>query len=201
MKEHILITISRNYGSGGREIGEKLAKRLGIKFYDKELISMLADKTGMDETVVKSADEHILPEYVSPYFGATDYSDNINVHLQDAQAKLLRELAQTQSCVIVGRLGDYVLRKEADCLKVFIYAPVETRIRTVMVRENLNEDQARKLVKKMDKMRRSYYSYFTDQIWEGTEGRDIMIDSSRFGIDGTVELLVSIAENMPHTSL
>lgn len=186
MKEQIIITIGRTFGSGGREIGEKLAKRLGISFYDKNLIDLAAKKSGMDKKLLDNADEQLVSRFVDPY---VPEDGNVNYKLYMTQFKIINELAAKESCVIVGRLADYILRADENCLKIFIYAPDKVRMERVMKRYALSETEAKKKMKQMDKTRKSYCNYFTDRQWDGTEGRDFMIDSSWLGIDGTIELL------------
>lgn len=196
MKDHVTITIGRSFGSCGREIGEKLAKKLEFSFYDRNLISMAAERTGMDEDLLESADEHVLSRFIDPYAVAGAISDNTNLRLYRAECKIIREIASRESSVIVGRLADYVLRGDSNCLKVFIYAPFEKRMQTIMKKHALSEHEAKRLIKQMDKMRKSYYSYFTDRAWDGVEGRDMLIDSSLFGVDGTVDLLEEVVRKL-----
>lgn len=195
MREKIVVTIARSYGSRGREIGEKLAKELGVPFYDRSIIRLAAEKSGIDERLVESADEKIIDRLIDPYAIAGGMINNTNDQIYRVESKIIRELAEKESCVIVGRLADWVLREFPNTMNVFIYAPKEERIRTVMERENLSESQAKKLIKQMDKVRRGYYAYFTDRDWDGIEGRDLMVNSSLQGVDKTVALLKYAAVN------
>lgn len=195
MREKMVITIARSYGSGGKEIGEKLARELNFSFYDKDLIRLAADKSGLNEELLESADEQILNRLIDPYALTGGMTDNTNDQLYRIESQIIRDLAEKGSCVIVGRLADWVLRDRPDVLDIYITAPLQDRIRRIMETQNLNESQAKKLVKRMDKTRRGYYSYFTEREWNGTEGRDIIINSSLKGIDGTVALLKSIADS------
>lgn len=194
MREKMVITIARSYGSGGKEIGEKLARELNFSFYDKGLIRLAAEKSGLSEELLESADEQILNRLIDPYALTGGMTDNTNDKLYRIESQIIRDLAEKGSCIIVGRLADWVLRDRPDVLDIYITAPLQDRIHRIMETQNLNESQAKKLVKRMDKTRRGYYSYFTDWEWNGTEGRDIIINSSLKGIDGTVALLKSIAE-------
>lgn len=195
MREKMVITIARSYGSGGKEIGEKLARELNFSFYDKDLIRLAADKSGLNEELLESADEQILNRLIDPYALTGGMTDNTNDQLYRIESQIIRDLAEKGACVIVGRLADWVLRDRPDVLDIYITAPLQDRIRRIMETQNLNESQAKKLVKRMDKTRRGYYSYFTEWEWNGTEGRDIIINSSLKGIDGTVALLKSIADS------
>lgn len=194
MKDKLVITIARSFGSGGREIGEKLAKELGLDFYDRNLIRLAAEKSGLDEKLVESADEQILNRLIDPFALAGGMTDNTNEQLYRVESNIIRELANKGSCVIVGRLADWVLRDREDVLDIYITAPMKDRVARVMETQRLDEPRAYKLIKKVDKARHSYYSYFTDWRADGVQGRDIMINSSLKGIDGTVELLKRIVE-------
>ena len=189
MRENMIIAIGRAYGSGGREIGEKLSKKLGIHFYDKELIELAAEKTGVDKKFFDKADEQIVSRFVEPY---VPEDGDINYKLYMTEFKIINELAMKESFVIVGRLADYILRDNRNCLKIFLYAPEEVRIERIMKLYHLTKEEAKKKITKVDKTRKAYSSYFTDRVWDGKEGRDLMIDTSWLGIDGTVELLEMI---------
>lgn len=185
----IIITIGREFGSGGHEIGEKLASRLGIDFYDKNLIEIAADRSGLDASVVGSSDEKAPGIFVSPY--APTVSDKLFF----AQSELIRHLADTQSFVIVGRCANALLRGYADTLDVFVFAPLETRIKRIMDRYYIETpEKARREINRVDKVRKGYYQYYTEYRWGGHDGHDMIIDSSLLGIDGTVDLLEQVAK-------
>ncbi len=196
MKERLTITIARSFGSGGREIGEKLAKELGVNFYDRNLIRMAAEKSGMDERLLQSADEQIIDRLIDPYSMTGGLIDNTNDQLYRVESQIIRDIAAKESCVIVGRLADWVLRENSDALHVYITAPLEARIKRVSQLNNIDEIKAKKMIKRMDKIRKGYYSYFTDWDWNGLEGRDVVINSSMRGVDGTVEILKGIVEKL-----
>lgn len=195
MGRHIVITIGRSYGSNGRIIGEKLAKELGIKFYDRNLIELAAKESGLDWKVVGNADEKLIGHFLKFNLGLDIIQENENDRIYRAQEEVIRTIIKNEeSCVIVGRGADYVLRNRPEVLKIFIYAPYKTRIETVMKRYNFSEEEAEKVVRHMDKTRRNYYEYFTDSNWDQKDGKDLLIDSSEFGIDGTVSLIKAAAE-------
>lgn len=195
MKEQIVITIGRSFGSNGREIGERLADALGIDFYDRNLIDMAARKSGLDRSVVGNADEKLLGRFVELTASLDLIQENPNEKIYRAQAEVIRSIVKRgESCVIVGRGADYVLRNRHEVLKVFIYAPLDCRIRTVMERYNFKKEEAEKVIRHMDKTRRNYYEYFTDRNWDQKEGKDLLIDSSEFGIQGAVDLIKAAAE-------
>lgn len=195
MGRQMVITIGRNFGSNGRIIGEKLAQRLGVRFYDRNLIEIAAKESGLDWKVVGNADEKLLGHFLKFNLGLDIIQENENDKIYRAQEEVIRSIVKSEeSCVIVGRGADYVLRNHPEVLKVFIYAPYNIRISTVMERYNFSREEAEKVVRHMDKTRRNYYEYFTDRNWDQKEGKDLLIDSSEFGIDGTVSLIKAAAE-------
>ena len=201
MNKKFAITVARQYGSGGREIGNAIADILGIKAYDKELITMAAQKSGMSTDVLTGADEkatnsllYTLALGSSAYSAsAFNYSVPINDKLFITQSEIIREAAQNDSCVIIGRCGDYVLRNTGNKIRIFIYAPVEERMKRISIRHpDLSEKEARDLVTKTDKRRINYYNYYTGKKWGSIENYDIMIDSSCLGIPATAEYLAEL---------
>lgn len=191
-KTHYVVTIGREYGSGGRLIGQKLAEELGINYYDKEIINMTAEKSGLTNEVVQKLDGQRTSSFLYSTFMSTQNTP-LNDKIFFAQSKVLKELAQKESCVIVGRCGDYILKDAEKCLKVFIYAPMEERIKRVRdeYKEQVNNYES--YVKKQDKKRSDYYNYFTPNKWGSRENYHVLIDSS-IGIDSTVKMLKGILE-------
>lgn len=188
-EKKIIITIGREFGSGGHEIGEKLADRLGIGFYDKNLIELAADRSGLDAATVSGSDEKAPGFFVSPY--APTVSDKLFF----AQSELIRHLADTQSFVIVGRCGNALLRGYVDTFDVFVFAPLEARINRIMERYYIeSSEKARREINRVDKVRRGYYQYYTEYKWGNHDAHDVIIDSSMFGIDGTVDVLEVMAK-------
>lgn len=196
MNKKVIITISRTFGSGGHDIGEKLAKELEIPFYDKNLLKLMSDKTGISEEGLENADEKLLDRFTDSYSIAIGQDYGTNVYLYKVQKKLIHELAEKGSCVIVGRLADWILKGNPDLFRVFIMAPEEYRVSRIMEKENVTERQAEKLIRQVDKLRRNYYSFFTDGKWDSIESKDIVINSALKGIDGTVEILKAVVEKL-----
>lgn len=190
MDKQLVITIGRSFGSGGREIGERLAQALGIGFYDRNLIDMAAKKSGLDRSVVGNADEKLIGRFLELAPNIDLLQENTNEKIYRAQAEVIRAIVKRgESCVIVGRGADYVLRNRNEVLKVYIYAPFERRTETVMERYGFKREEAERVIRHMDKTRRNYYEYFTDRHWDQKEGKDLLIDSSEFGIQGSVNLI------------
>ena len=194
MVPNITITIGRNYGSKGREIGEKLANELGFRFYDKNLILMAAKESGIDVDWFDSADEKLINRFLDPYAVTGSIFGDTNDRVYIAQRDVIRRVSANENCVIVGRMADYVLKDNPNCIRVFIYAPLEVRVSTIRYKYNLTVAQAKKLIKHMDKIRKSHYHYFSDYKWDSKDTKDIMIDSSLLGVEGTVQLLKKLVE-------
>ncbi|MBR4097432.1 MAG: cytidylate kinase-like family protein [Oscillospiraceae bacterium] len=195
-----IITIGRQFGSGGREIGEKLSQKLNYSFYDKNLIILAAEKGGLSHEALTNADEKAANPWLYAAMsqtGQTSINANIctNDTLYSLQSQVIKDIAKTENAVIVGRCSDYILRnEEVELLNVFIYAPTEARVKRIMERMNVNEQQALQLIKKNDKQRKCYYDFYTDKKWASHSSYDLNIDSSRFGIDKAVEIIAKAIE-------
>ena len=181
------ITISREFGCGAREIGIKIASQMGVKFYDKDLIDEAARKAGVHVDVIKESDEK-----AKKFFKEFSYGSSTTFYTEkaiDAQAEVIREAADKESCVLFGRCADYFLREYQNCINIFLYAPLEERIKHISVDYELDMKAAEKMVKKIDRQRHNYYKYVTGRNRGDREGKHLMIDVSYYGIDGTVELV------------
>ncbi|MBR7185765.1 MAG: cytidylate kinase-like family protein [Clostridia bacterium] len=204
MNERVIITIARQYGSGGREIGEKVAKLLDIPSYDRELITLAAQKSGLNTNILHSVDEKAtnsllytlaMGSNIYSSGAAVSYDIPINDRLFITQCDIIKNLAKENSCVIVGRSADYVLRENPRRISVFIYAPLEVRIRRVAERHSLSDADARSLILKTDKRRANYYNFYTGQKWGKFDNYHVSLDSSLLGIDGTAKLISQLAED------
>ena len=196
----MIITISRESGSGGGEIAHKLADKLGIPCYDKTVTALTAEITGFEKTMIeKSEDKTPLPFDYSGYYYFYDVtSNNKYLPLYDqiylAQSKAILNLAKKGDCVIVGRCASHVLEEKGlPCLKVFIHAPTEVRVKLIMERYNLNEKGAIKHIKRNDKARANYYRKYANAEWGKMQNYDIAI-SSTIGIDNCVDILAELAK-------
>ena len=187
-----IITINRMYGSGGRAIGKALAEELGIGFYDKELIEIAARDKNIPFGDLADVDEKRPGAWSFPVNHEIQISQDyraipMNDILFELQRDIILSLSDKEDCVIVGRCANHILQDRT--LSVFIYAPFETRVKNVMERLDREEKSARKLVKRMDKERRSYYEFFTDEKWLDMGQYDLCIDSSRFTTEEIVKIL------------
>lgn len=184
---NFVITISREYGSGGRFIGKLIAEKLGISFYDSELLAKAADVSGMSQDCVKNFDEtkDSAFSYAQGLYGM-DMSLGQKVFL--AQFDVIKKIANEESCVIVGRCADYILRDKPNVVKVFICAPLEEKIHRAVTYYNINPNKAASIISKKNKKRRAYYNFYTDQEWGKPDTYDLCINSKN-GIETAVEAI------------
>lgn len=193
--KHIVITIGREYGSGGRLIAKKLSEEMGITFYDKQLISDVAKKTGFSEHFIRNA-EHQRPTNSFLYDLYTSVqTPSVPDQVFIAQAKVIKEAAAREACVIVGRCADYILRDQPNCLKVFINAPLDQRVRRAREEYGVQEANLESFVIRQDKARASYYNYFATGRWGQSREYDLCINS-RIGIDAAVAVIRAAAEKV-----
>ena len=202
VNQPIVITIGRQFGSGGRELGKKLADRLGFKYYDKELLSEAAEHAGVDKAFFERCDERF-PKFfngifsfafglsnVNCYAGSTSISDD---SIYRAQSDFIHSLAERSNCVIVGRTSDYVLRDHERLVNIFVHAPIENCVARIMARdeENLTAEKARAKAIRMNKLRANYYNFYTDKEWGAASSYDLTFDTSRIGMDKVVDVIVA----------
>ncbi|MDO5152682.1 MAG: cytidylate kinase-like family protein [Eubacteriales bacterium] len=189
-----IITISRQFGSGGRTIGKELAAKLGIPCYDAEIIEKIAEESGFAPEYVKERGEYAGgSSWLAHAFSDRDrdghsYQDD----LWAIQRKIILELAEKGPCVIVGRCADYILRDNADCLRVFIHSDMETRAKRIVEQYGERSDAPAKRLKDKDKRRAAYYQFYTDMKWGAVENYHIALNSGALGIDKCVELLAQM---------
>lgn len=203
MEKKLVITIGRQFGSGGKEIGEALAKALQIPFYDKDLLTIAAKDSGINENLFISADETYTSKLlhsmsIGTYSPAIAYNYDAmfnNDQLFAIQSNTIKKLAQLSSCVIVGRCSDYVLKDEADCLNLFIHANKEYRVKRIAQTNQINEKEALDVIIKTDKKRANYYNFYTDQKWGKIENYHLCIDSSKFTLEQIIQMISIIINN------
>ncbi len=185
-----VITIGREFGSGGHEIGKKLAQALGVRFFDGELISEASRQSGVCEDMLGKTDEKapgILDYALLGGWGNESVLSGGSFYI--LLSKVIRRLVDEQSCVIVGRTADYIMREHPYSVSVFIHAPEHYKLGRVCTENNINEDKAIEMMQKKDHQRAKYYSFYTDNEWGKSNNYNISIDSSKLGINGTVALL------------
>lgn len=190
-----VITISREYGSGGRAIGERVAKELGIPFYDKQLILMAAKESGLSEEFIKKTEQMKSTSFLyGLYMGAQQLPMNDQIFL--VQSKIIRDLADQGPCVIVGRCADYILREREDLLSVFVHAPVEFRAQRAKQVYEKEAGNMADFVKKKDKKRAAFYNYFSQNKWGDARHYHLAV-SSVYGVDFAAQVLKQAAEAFP----
>ncbi len=193
-----ILTISRQFGSGGRLIGRLVAEKLGIPFYDREIIDLAAQKSGFASEFIKENEQKLkgLSTYAhtAPLWGGGLWGnfDNFESRIYAAEAEAIEHYASLGGCVIVGRCADYVLKDKAECLNVFIHADIESRAKRVIevYHDESDEKRAQKLVRDADRLRARHYRYYTDAEWGDSANYHISLDSAKLGIEKCVELLV-----------
>lgn len=201
----IIVTIGRQFGSNGRIIGQLVAEKLGISFYDKELLTKAARNSGVCEELLNNLDEKptksflysvVMDPYAFAYSGNQGFNMNLNQQAFKATYDTIKTIAEEESCVIVGRCSDYILRNHPGLLNVFIYAPMEARIKTVMERFDLSENKAKDQIIKEDKARASYYNYYTSKKWGHVESYDLCINSSLMTPEETADYIVELVNKI-----
>ncbi len=200
-----IITIGRQFGSGGKEVGIRVAKELGIPFYDKELLQEAAKKSGLCDPILENLDARPKSlrstrpmesyRFALPGAGA---GDSLEQQVYLATFNTIRHLAEQGPCVIIGRCADYALADNPNLLSIFIHAPMDVRIARVAKRQNLTPEKARQLILKTDKRRASYYEYYSSQKWGAVESYDFCLDSNYLGLGGTVELIQTMVAHKEH---
>lgn len=196
---HRIITINRMYGSGGRLLGKALANKLGIHFYDHELIRLASKENDIPYEELLKVDEKKANQWRLPINEQMQMQPQYHFHpmndvLFETESKIIERLGKTEDCIIVGRCANYILGN--DCLSLFVYAPYEYRVKAVMELLGREEKSARALVKKMDKTRKSYYEFFTDQKWNNLDNYQLCVDTSRFSQDFLVDMLAEVYKTL-----
>lgn len=202
MTTHKIITIGRQFGSGGHEIGNLLATRLDIPLYDNNLVRMVAKKLDIREETAQAVDETMINNFLSGYILApveesaklpdADVIQPLNEQVHEMQSEIIRKFADRGSCVIVGRCADYVLKDYAGCMNVFICADREDRIRRIAKRYDMSERKAADKIRKIDRERKYYYESHTGREWGSTDTYPVVLNASRLGIERTVDVLEMI---------
>ena len=205
MNGHFVITISRGCGSGGSIIGDQVAKRLGIAYIDRQLLTMASEQSGISESLFAKADEKLTNSFLAKvkqnvYKGELlppedeDFTSSKN--LFNYQAKVLKELIQEQSFVVIGRCADFILKDMEHILKVYIHAPHEACVKKCMAEYKRSEREMERHIQKTDKARGEYYSHYTGNRWNDPANYDLCLNSYTLGYDRCVDLICQAAENM-----
>lgn len=204
MKNYI-VTIARQYGSGGREVGQKLSELTGLPFYDRNLITMAAQKSGLSTDALHTVDEKAANSLLYTLaLGSSVYNhgiEHVNLPINDKlfviQSEIIKELAAGgEGAIVVGRCADYVLAGRENLVRVFLSADFDVRVKTVMERHGLNEAQAKDRIVKTDKRRANYYSYYTGEKWGKVDKYDLAISTDKIGVDGAAGMIADYLKRL-----
>ena len=210
MTGNLVITIGRECGSGGRLIGNRLAEKLNIKCYDKELLTLAAKKSGLCEEIFESHDEKptssflyslVMDSYSMGYSTSSFIDMPLNHKVFLAQFDTIKHLADTESCVIVGRCADYALADWNDCFSIFVHADLDWRINRIASKHGKTPKEAKDMITKTDKSRASYYNYYTNKKWGAARSYNLCIDSSKLGIDYAIEAIIESIKIFDRTKI
>ena len=198
MKTNTIITIGREYGSAGREIGRRIAADFGIKLYDKEMLARAAKESGICEEIFESHDEKptnsflyslVMDTYSMGHSTAAFAEMPLNHKIFLAQFNAIKDIAKEGPCVIVGRCADYALADFPNVVNVYLYADMQSRIARIARRHDVTDAKAKDLIQKTDKGRASYYNYYTNKKWGEATGYDLCLNTASLGIDGSIHMI------------
>ena len=193
LKNQVVITIAREYGSGGRYVGKLVADKLGIKLYDKEFITQIAQETGLSEEYIEKNEQkrNVLATLNNGYYSGLNNSDELFIK----EAELIKKVTDNESCVIVGRCADFILKDKKNVLKIFIYSNMENKIKRATEIYGLDKDKAEKEIKRIDKLRANHYKYYTEKEWSNRENYDLCINSDIVGVEKSAELICKLVKD------
>ena len=205
MSNNLVITIGREFGSGGYEVAKKVSEKLGIKLYDKEIISLTAKNSGMSEDILQEVDETATNSFLyalssGAFAGNSVLSSGIaTLPITDKafinSSQIIKDIAEKEPCVIVGRCAESILAGRENLLTVFVHADIEARIKRIEKTKNISRDEAAALIKKVDKKRAAYHNYYADTRWGSSRAYDLCLNS-KIGIDIIVDMIVAAAKDM-----
>ncbi|MCI8411489.1 MAG: cytidylate kinase-like family protein [Clostridia bacterium] len=190
MNKNIVITISREYGSGGRYVGRLIADKLGVKLYDKEFVTKVAEQTGLSEEYIENNEQkrEILSNLNNGYYFGLNNSDELFLK----ESELIKEIAEKESCVIIGRCADFILQDRENVLKVFVYSNMKDKIKRATQIYGFDKEKAEKEIKRIDKLRANHYKYYTEKEWNNYSNYDICINSDLLGVEKAADLICNI---------
>ena len=197
--EKFVITIARQYGSGGRTVGQMLAKELNVEYYDKDLIRKASEESGINEALFANADEQskgLFKAFKKKNYGGEVLSPSSNQftsneNLFNYQAKIIRDLADRESCIIIGRAADYILKDRKDVISVFVHAPKDFLMEQAAKKHSMSNKELEKYISKIDKNRAEYYKAHTGREWTDARNYDLCLDSSKLGFEKCVEEIIA----------
>jgi cytidylate kinase len=197
MNTKFAISIGRQFGSGGREVGVRLSELMSVNYYDKKLISEAAKRSGLSGEYIEQAEERTPGLLFYALSLGYDFNRGFTCDsIFNIEAEIINDIAAKESCIIIGRCADYILRRHPNCLNVFIHAPEEIRIKRVSERENISPKEAADLIRKIDKTRLAYYDFYTNKKWGASPSYHLSIDSSVLGIEKSAEFICKYAKTL-----
>ncbi len=203
MTQNKIITIARQYGSGGRDVAKKISESLNIPFYDKDLIAIAAKESGLSEALFEGIEEKPTNSLLYSLVMGVQAGRGPMYHYGDVlntdgafriQSQVIRDVAAKGSCVIVGRCSDYILRENENLINIFVHAAQDWRIKRIMEKYDLPEKEAKTIITKTDKRRSSFYNFYTNKVWGDLNNYNLSIDTSKIGIDAAAEIILSYIE-------
>lgn len=199
LDKQVIITIAREYGSGGRYIGRLIADKLGIKFYDKNLIGEVAKETGLSEEYIENNEQKrdILTGLNNGYYFGLDNCDELFIK----EAEIIKKLANENSCVIIGRCADFILKDKENVIKVFVYSNLEDKVKRAIEIYELDKVKAEKEIKRIDKLRANHYKHYTEKEWSNHTNYDICINSDTLGVEKSANLICEMVKDKIVTKL
>ena len=195
MKQYV-VTISRQFGSMGRMIAQQLSRELGVDFYDRDIVEETASRMGLPVSVISNTEENSKSIYFKQQYPLGMGIASMRAEIFLIQKNIIRDLAQKESCIIVGRCADSILMDMENRLNVYIYAPMDARLRNAVELAKLDERTAKKMIREIDRSRELYHRRYCPEYVDASTNKDIMIDSSRFGAEGTVKILAGLVREM-----
>lgn len=195
MKDKFVVTITREFGSMGRPIAKKLAEKLGVAYYDRDIVDLAAKKLNMPVSQIGELEESVQGRFFRMKYPLGMGTSDIQDEIFNEQQKIIRELACKESCVIVGRCSDYVLREFENSIHIYIYAPREVRYKTCINDFNLSPDEAKKMMLEVDSARERYHKQYAGYLPYDAHYKNLLVDSNALGVEGTVEFLAQFVED------
>lgn len=198
--DNIVITIARQYGSGGKTVGHMLAEDLGFNFYNREIMRLASEDSGINEKLFGRVDENLKTSLLKRLAGVKNIYDGKLIPPEDGdfvsddnlfnyQAKIIKQLAETENCIIIGRCADFILKDYPNCLSVFVHGSEEFCFARSMERNSMTEREMRRFIARTDKYRGDYYKYYTGHSWYDARNYDLCLDSSKLGFESCVEAI------------
>lgn len=190
--ENYVVTISRQFASFGRSIAQMLSKELSVEFYDRDIVEATAQRMGQPIPVISNEEENVHPVFFRRKYPLGMGVANIQDEIFHVQSNIIRDIAKRESCIIVGRCAGYVLKDHPRCLNVYIYSPYERRLKNCIEAFQMDIKEAKKMIKEVDRARENYRKHYCTDVKNAYDGYDLMIDSSRFGIEMSAKILADI---------